>query len=85
MSKKHRTSKTYPVGASLLAARGALPPKIKKQRPPDVCAQKMGIEETAAAILGKVFRTALSLVGLFGYSILSAVCVHHRIVIRFGL
>jgi len=41
-------------------------PKIKKQRPPDVCAQKMGIEETAAVCLRKVFRAALSLVGLFG-------------------
>jgi hypothetical protein len=41
--------------------------KIKKQRPPDVCAQRVGIEETAAAILGKVFRDlALSLFGLFG-------------------
>src|SRR5712672_1627557 len=38
----------------------------KKQRPPDVCAQEMGIEETVAARLGKVFRAALSLVGLFG-------------------
>jgi len=27
--------------------------KIKKQRPPDVCAQRMGIEETAAVYFGE--------------------------------